>query len=101
MGGGLFSASLTPNSGSPDRIIGPCPQDQGDNDYKCPCLTLGSDSWFTPGGNGAYVAARSNHTGGVNVAMGDGSVTFVADDISSSIWRGLATRAGGESVRLP
>src|SRR5439155_13234401 len=27
MGGGLFSATLTPNSTAPDRVIGPCPRD--------------------------------------------------------------------------
>ena len=34
MGGSLFSASLTPNSSSPDRPIGPCPQDAGDSYYQ-------------------------------------------------------------------
>ena len=36
MGGSLFSAALTPNSPSPDRPIGPCPQNQGDGEYTAP-----------------------------------------------------------------
>ncbi len=41
-------------------------------------------------------AARSRHEGGVNVALCDGSVRFIADSINLDIWRGLATRANGE-----
>jgi prepilin-type N-terminal cleavage/methylation domain-containing protein/prepilin-type processing-associated H-X9-DG protein len=40
--------------------------------------------------------ARSNHTGGVNVLFGDGSVHFIADGIDLTTWRSLATRSGGE-----
>ena len=97
----MFSGSLTPNSSSPDRPIGPCPQDQGDTQYIAPCLSLGGNAWWTPSGQGAYAAARSKHTGGVNVALGDGSVRFVTNLIDSRIWRGVATRGGGEAVSLP
>src|SRR5947209_6173492 len=54
MGGGLFSASLTPNSSAADRPIGPCPHDQGDTAYIAPCLSLGGNAWWTPSGLGAY-----------------------------------------------
>jgi prepilin-type processing-associated H-X9-DG protein len=43
-------------------------------------------------------AARSNHAGGVNAAMGDGSVRFFSDGINLNNWRALATRSGGETV---
>ncbi len=96
MGGGLFSTSLTPNSSSPDRILGPCPKDQGDTIYKEPCLSLGSNAWYTPSGAGAQAAARSKHFGGVNVALADGSVQFTSDLIDLATWRGMGTKAGGE-----
>jgi prepilin-type N-terminal cleavage/methylation domain-containing protein/prepilin-type processing-associated H-X9-DG protein len=46
-------------------------------------------------------AARSNHSGGVNVLFGDGSVHFIADSIDLTTWRSLSTRSGGEVVTLP
>jgi prepilin-type processing-associated H-X9-DG protein len=41
-------------------------------------------------------AARSYHGGGVNVAMADGSATFVDEEIELAVWQAMATRAGGE-----
>ena len=46
--------------------------------------------------NRGWYAARSSHTGGVNVCLGDGSVRFVRDGVNIGVWRGLSTRAGGE-----
>jgi prepilin-type processing-associated H-X9-DG protein len=46
--------------------------------------------------NPGQAAARSNHSGGVNVLLGDGSVRFVANGISAITWQALATRSGGE-----
>ncbi len=40
--------------------------------------------------------ATSYHSGGVNTLMMDGSVRFVRDEIAILVWRGLASRAGGE-----
>jgi len=101
MGGALFSAATSPNSTSADRVVGPCPQDQRDRTYKPPCLTLGVNTWWTPSAEGAYVAARSDHSGGVNVSFVDGSVHFVDDEIDLHIWRSLATCNGQESVTFP
>jgi prepilin-type N-terminal cleavage/methylation domain-containing protein/prepilin-type processing-associated H-X9-DG protein len=42
--------------------------------------------------------ARSRHNGGVNLALCDGSVRFIADSIDLVVWRALATRAGGEAL---
>jgi prepilin-type processing-associated H-X9-DG protein len=44
----------------------------------------------------AWRAARSRHTGGVNVLFGDGSVHFVSQGVSPNTWRALATRANGD-----
>jgi len=101
MGGALFTTTIAPNSSSPDRPIGPCPQNQGIRSYLAPCVSLGGNAWWTRSAVGAYVAARSQHTGGVNVSMADGSVRFVTDSIDLAIWRAAGTRSGGESAALP
>ena len=41
---------------------------------------------------------RSNHPGGVSFAMADGSVRFIRETISLTIYRALGSRAGGEAV---
>lgn len=52
-----------------------------------------------PGGESeAMMTARSQHPGGVNVLMGDGSLRFVSNGIALAAWRGLGTRDGGELV---
>ena len=100
MGGSLFSTTLTPNSTAPDRILGPCPQDQSDSRYKAPCLSLGGIAWWTRSGQLAHAAARSLHGSGVSVSMADGSTHFVTNSIDLAVWRGLATASNNEKVRL-
>jgi prepilin-type N-terminal cleavage/methylation domain-containing protein/prepilin-type processing-associated H-X9-DG protein len=103
MGGTLFSATLTPNATVADQIWGYCPADPGvdDKGYPAPCVSLGIAPWGTAGdGVGAYAAARSLHPGGVNVAMADGSVSFVTDGVDILLWRSAGTRAGAEP-KLP
>ncbi|MCE9530590.1 MAG: DUF1559 domain-containing protein [Planctomycetes bacterium] len=48
--------------------------------------------------DGLYKAARSRHSGGVNVLMIGGSVHFIRDKIGIDTWHALGTRAGGEVV---
>ena len=45
-----------------------------------------------------WAAARSDHPGGVNAALSDGSVRFFKDTISPQVWQALGTRAGGEVI---
>ncbi len=47
-----------------------------------------------------HLAARSYHTGGVNVARVDGSVSFVRDSITPANWLAFGTRAGGEASNI-
>jgi type II secretory pathway pseudopilin PulG len=47
---------------------------------------------------GCFLKATSNHTGGVNVCNGDGSVRFVNDNISRDVWMGLSTANGSETT---
>lgn len=40
--------------------------------------------------------ATSNHSGGVNIALMDGSVRFMKDSVNPMVWRALGTRAVGD-----
>lgn len=56
-----------------------------------------------PGGfnNGFFESPGSEHHGGANFAMADGSVHFILDNIESTIFQALGSIAGSESVTLP
>ncbi len=84
-----FEAFLTPNSSFPDVIFSPyyC-INQSPNPPCTGATTALPDNY----------AARSRHMGGVNVAMGDGSVCFVKNAINVWTWRALSTTRGGEVV---
>jgi len=70
----LYTHTQEPNGRVPDGIVDPVK------------LIMG------------MVTARSQHPGGVNLLMGDGSTRFVTETISRAVWRGLGTRGGGELV---
>ena len=44
------------------------------------------------------VAASSQHPGGINVLMGDGSCRFMKDSINRMTWWALGTKANGEVI---
>ncbi len=44
----------------------------------------------------AVVTSRSYHPGGAQVGLVDGSVRFASETVDLSVWRGYATRDGGE-----
>ena len=48
--------------------------------------------------NKGLTAARSAHTGGVNLLLCDGSVRFARDAVTPDVWRAVGTRNGGEVV---
>jgi prepilin-type N-terminal cleavage/methylation domain-containing protein/prepilin-type processing-associated H-X9-DG protein len=93
-GGGMLMTKTSPNSSTPDifEIDSWCVNRPERN---LPCI-LGS----TAGGDHT-AGARSLHPGGVNVAFGDGSVRFVNDSLSLTVWQAMATIAGGEVIELP
>jgi prepilin-type N-terminal cleavage/methylation domain-containing protein len=53
------------------------------------------------GPTGAYPyiqSARSLHTGGVQVVLGDGSARFIGNDINLQVWRNLGSSKDGKPV---
>lgn len=61
-------------------------------------VTGGVTVQFSPYG---WRAARSNHPGGVNLALADGAVRLTSDAIDADVWSELATIAGGETNIVP
>ena len=73
------------------KASGMCPDittSAGPTDKQRPCVEVASVE---------YYAARSHHSGGVNTALGDGSVRFFSDTISSDVWKALGSTRGGET----
>lgn len=76
---GLYNHYYGPNSGEADCI--------GVRIGGGPSVT------FTPFG---WKTARSLHVARVNITRADASTGFVDEEIDLSVWRSIATRAGGE-----
>ncbi|MFN3148718.1 DUF1559 domain-containing protein [Bremerella sp.] len=92
-----FMSINTPNSRVPDqcRQCKDTTEDPSHADYRrMPCTQVGSNQEY-------QIAARSNHPGGVNVSMMDGSVRFVTETVSDTVWEAALSGRGGESVQLP
>ena len=102
MGGALFSSHETPNSSIEDKPWGHCPQQVQDSEYRPLCIPVNQNpaEWARGAELGARVAARSNHAGGVNAAMGDASVRFVSDGVDTIVWRAAGTRDNEEAASL-
>jgi prepilin-type N-terminal cleavage/methylation domain-containing protein/prepilin-type processing-associated H-X9-DG protein len=80
MGYTMFNTIIPPNGGGTVQWAGCrngcCPQSQ----------------------HADYNNATSRHSGGVNVMMADGSVKFIKNTISFTVWWALGTRGNGESL---
>jgi prepilin-type processing-associated H-X9-DG protein len=46
------------------------------------------------------VTASSRHTGGVNLALVDGSVQFVSSNVSQKVWWAVGSRNDGRTESL-
>lgn len=86
--------NYTPNSTSTagDRVID-C------RDTKIPCDTVGGNVVPAVFDGTQVAAARSTHSGGVNITMADGSVKFVANNIYPPVWSALGTRRNADSIK--
>jgi prepilin-type N-terminal cleavage/methylation domain-containing protein/prepilin-type processing-associated H-X9-DG protein len=95
--GSGFTTYRTPNSPDVDHIAngsgapGCVPPAQ--NPLNAPC-----QAHPKPDPNWNAFAARSRHTGGVNVTLCDGSVRFVSDTIAWATWQALGTSRGNEVI---
>lgn len=87
-----FSTREVPNTSVPDRVYS-C---KTTTDVFAPC-----ENGNAGGLAGRWNFARSRHSGGVNVCMGDGSVRFVTDQIDRFTWNYLGDRADGQVITLP
>lgn len=87
--GAKFMTYLTPNSSQPDVMAAAnqCNIPAGNP----PCTASTSSRPIT-------FAARSRHSGGVQAAMVDGSVSFFSQNIDGITWSSLGTSQGGEVV---
>ena len=85
-----FEAYLGPNSPLPDRIYS--------SSYCKPMKGMPCDVSSTT--NPTMFASRSQHPGGVNVALCDGSVRLFGETIDLVTWRGLSTAPGSEVLVL-
>jgi len=80
IGASMLNTAIPPNGGG-KLLWGACRMD-------C-CLNAIHDH---------YTNSTSDHNGGVNVAMGDGSVKFIKTSVSWATWWALGTKAGGEVI---
>lgn len=86
-----FHTSLTPNTSAPDLMRDNFLND-GEKDPLMPGILAGAFR---------MAAARSRHSGGVNVTFCDGSGGFFSNDVDAIVWRALGTMNGGEVVNAP
>ncbi len=66
------------------------------NQYSHVMPPNGRSCMFPPGR--IATASNSQHTGGVHVLLGDGSVRFVSESIDIRVWRNIGSINGGEVV---
>ncbi|MDR0336103.1 MAG: DUF1559 domain-containing protein, partial [Planctomycetaceae bacterium] len=74
------------------------------------CYASGFTTYYTPNppsagcwirGDSNYYFATSDHSGGVNTGLCDGSGKFVSNTVSLEIWRAISTVDGSESLSPP
>ena len=97
--GAFFATFNTPNSGVDSCVL--CTQTPGVT-IPPPCQAAPhTNPRFNNSSLSPAVSARSFHPGGVQVALGDGSVRFAGETIALSVWRAIGSSQGRETDQLP
>jgi prepilin-type N-terminal cleavage/methylation domain-containing protein/prepilin-type processing-associated H-X9-DG protein len=98
-GGGLFMARTRPNAAGgnyadepPDQLLVCDPTIKNTDPMHCTQDQQDANLW---------AAARSQHLGGVNALMADGSVGFASNAVAIDVWQALGTIAGNDPVPRP
>ena len=93
----------TPNSTYPDKMLYSYCRCKDLPEMNLPCkdnkLTINATNGTSQ--DVAWVAARSRHSGGVNVCYADGSVHFVSSTVDADVWRAIGSTQGAETVQTP
>ena len=57
-----------------------------------------NSTFYNGSSNFNNISFGSNHSGGANFCLGDGSVRFITESINITTYRRLGSRAGGEVI---
>jgi len=88
--GPLYQHDRSPNTGIPDEFRGSLCI----SITRAPCTGV-----YTAWNNRQIrIASRSNHIGGVQVLLGDGSGRFISENINLGTWQALSTMDSGEVI---
>ncbi len=89
IGGYALTTTSVPNDKTASDVIVTCPS---------PSPTAQNLGCNTSSAANTSATARSAHTGGVNVALGDGTVRFVRDSISQQTYYQLGSASDGQPL---
>ncbi len=88
-GYGHIYAQFNPNTSTPDTIYQGWCDNQAALGLPCISGNAGADN---------FASARSRHSGGVHILLGDGAIRFISSSINNGTWKALVTMAGTDAV---
>jgi prepilin-type processing-associated H-X9-DG protein len=102
-GGATVSSSNEVTAGNTTSVLTPNGNANNDlfKDWTPHCPNGLTDPIFRCEDSNVAHSVRSRHSGGANIALCDGSVRFVSNNVAAATWRAMFTIAGGEVLTLP